>query len=369
MGSKVRRGFRRGASKKAPRFGSYGHGKTVDLIYKSFSSKRKFGVEIEMSNGVARVAIKRAIEETIKEDVRCCRYVLSASNTCWHVKSDMSCGVDGSDGPSGLEVSTRICSGRRDISIVSKAAKAVVKCGASVNEHCGLHVHVDVSDFDENDVGRLILYWMVVEKILMLALPERRWDNKYCKMLDPNEMFEKNPYNNFMQNTFIKKYSKIPRSWFEVARIFRPFDGLFSINTAKRRTMNINNFYKALEANTNHRKTIEFRWPEGTLCSNDIKSWIVLFVNFVDFVKSRNYFPLRFSNQKYTVSLCDVLEMLGIGHCRKNFFIFDKTLNDTRKWLLNRIIDNPDDAFFSSQKEIKKQARTLLNKIQQSKGV
>ena len=310
---------------------------------------------MEMSSGSTRVAIKRAVQNATKEDVKCCRYILSASETCWHVKSDMSCGVDGPDCPSGLELSTRICSGRRDISIISRAAKAIADCGAKVNDYCGLHFHVDVSDFSESDIGRLILYWMVVEDILVLALPERRWDNKYCKMLDPN-----------LNNALIQTYSMMPMTWVEVARLFRPFDGLFSINLAKRRTININNFYRAMELNTNRRKTVEFRWPEGTLCSDDIRSWITLFVGFVDFVKSRNYFPLRFSDRNYVVNLNDVLEILGVGHCYDKFFIFDKILNDARKWLLGRIVDNTDVAFFKPQKEIKKQARTLLDKI---KGV
>lgn len=305
-----------------------------------------------MSNGIPRVAIKNAIQEVINEDVKCSRYILSASEKCWHVKSDMSCGIDGSEGPSGIEVSTRICSGRRDISIISKAAKAISDRGASVNENCGLHVHVDISDFSENDLGRMILYWMVVEKVLILAMPQQRWDNKYCKTLEPN-----------LNNILIKNYSIMPRTWVEIARLFRPFDGLFSINLAKRRTMNINNFYRALELNTDWRKTVEFRWPEGTLCPKDIQSWVVIFVSFVDFVKSRNYFPLRFIDQRHVVNLYDVLEILGIGHFHNNFFIFDKTLNDARKWLLNRIIENTETDIFMLQKRIKKQARTLLNRI------
>lgn len=352
MGSKVRGRVGGSSEKKAPRSRPDGSGRSIEILHKRYFSKRRFGVELEMSNGTSRISIKRAIQDVIKEDVRCCRYTLSASETVWHVKNDMSCGVDGSDGPSGIEISSRICSGKRDISIVSKVAKSVIECGAKVNDHCGLHVHVDVSDFSESDIGKLLIYWMVVEQVLVFAMPQRRWDNRYCKMLNPN-----------LQNVLIRSYSGIPSEWTGIARLFRPYDGLFSINMAKRRTLNINNFYRALENDTNRRKTVEFRWPEGTLCQEDIKSWVVLFVSFVDLVKSRNYFPSRFSDTDYTVNLFDVLEILGVGHSFNNFFIFDKTLHDARTWLLRRIVENCDMHFFGKQKEIKKQAWTLLNKI------
>jgi len=63
------------------------------------------------------------------------------------------------------------------------------------------------------------------------------------------------------------------------------------------------NFYNSLHNKTDIRKTVEFRCPEGTVSGKDAKCWIILFVNFVDYVKNKKIFPLNnLSKRRYSVT-------------------------------------------------------------------
>ena len=47
--------------------------------------------------------------------------------------------------------------------------------------NCGYHIHINASDFNEEEMGRLISYWLLIEDVFFNMVPFRRTVNKYCK--------------------------------------------------------------------------------------------------------------------------------------------------------------------------------------------
>lgn len=321
----------------------------MKVKYQKFNSKRKFGVEFELSNNLSKRKIKDIIEENSQVKVKTTRYALSYQNNFWHIKNDASCGPYGTDGCSGVEIATYICSGLQDANHISNVINKVSRENGKVNKHCGLHVHVDVSDYEEEDVGRLIMYWLQIEKIFMYALPSSRHNNIYCRPLSFS-------IDNWVANYF---YKSLGNKF--VARLFKPKNDPISMTNSKRTTMNINNFYQAYDLGSNIRKTIEFRCPEGTLQGDDAKAWIFLFVNFIDYVKFSKKIPNKFLNKKI-ISIKDLFNLFGLYH-NESFSIYDKNFMHTREWLLNRFIKNSDIINESTQRMLKKEAQTLLDNI------
>ena len=339
----------------------------MKLQYKKFESKRRFGVEFEMSNDLTRKRISHAISSMSDRSVKVSRYALSSKNNYWHVKSDSSCGPRGVDGPCGIEVATYICSGSCDAHHVSRTMGAVKKLGATVNEHCGLHVHVDVSDFSEDDIGRMLLFWVAIERVLTCAMPPTRHNNKYCKTLT-------SVYDEFFLEWLYRLHGAG-----SIAKIFKPCNDLFMDNAAKRRTINVVNFYKVLDRDSEPRKTVEFRWAEGSLRPLDIRCWVFLFVSFIDNVKSNLICPLQYLGKSGGVRVSDVLEVLGLGTLSEDAFsILDHDLFATRKWLLKRVVSTPStislhkvphgDAMTGFQEGVKMEAQTLLDLMNKHDG-
>lgn len=334
----------------------------MKIEYRKFQSSRRFGVEFEMSNTLTRKGVADVIKSVSERHVRVSRYELSSKNDYWHVKSDSSCGPRGIDGPSGTEVATYICSGSKDIDHVSRTMSEVRRRGAAVNEHCGLHVHVEVSDFTEDDIGRMLLFWFAIEPVMVCAMPFSRRNNKYCKTLT-----------SVHDHVFLEWMYRLNGAK-SVANMFKPCNDLFMDSAQKRRTVNVVNFYKAMDSDDQPRKTVEFRWPEGTLRPSDIRSWVVIFLSFVDNVKGRLGCPLEYMCKRGGVDVCDFLEILGLGTVwsdGKGFSMLDHRLLRTRKWLLRRLVSMPSSVslgditkggyFYGFQSSTKMQAQTLLD--------
>ena len=324
----------------------------MNIKYKKFNSVRKFGVEFELSNNLSKRKIKSIIEKCSDKEVRTTRYALSYKNNYWHIKNDSSCGPEGSEGPSGIEIATYICSGLKDANHVSDVLNNIKFHNAQTNNFCGVHVHVDVSDFSENDIGRLMLYWMAIEKVLIYALPSSRWNNKYCRFLNPDI------------NHWVISYLYYNHDSSYIANFFRPRKDPIAETTCKRSSLNVMNFFHAIENESDIRKTVEFRCPEGTLSGDDAKSWILLFVNFVDYIKSKKSFPVKFFT-KNMISVKDMLFLFGLHH-DNTFNFFDENFLLLRKWLLHRIIENVNSDLLDhsfKQNNAKKEAKTLLDRI------
>lgn len=284
-------------------------------------SNRKFGAEIEINdtqddrNFIAAIISFTCSKENRKCEMYISDWEQSINNTFWHIKTDSSC---------GWEICTPVSSGYKDLFLIEKVFRTIDNWHFSADERCGFHIHVDVSDFDEYQMGILFNRWIKIEKYLLKLVPNHRRNNLHCL-----------PYynSNWFTGYFAKANISSPcEIWNSVCPTnFSPHN-----NPQKRYTLNFVNFAKFLSRekeglSTKHcRKTLELRLPEGTLNSEDITNWIKLFVNFIDVAKNcRKLGDIEFvKTQKQFFKIC------GLNEDKNN--TLSQGLLETKKWVIKR---------------------------------
>jgi len=312
--------------------------------YKTFKSIRNFGVELEVGNEYPRSFISNIIKNSTNMKVNISNYVQSVNNTCWVVKTDASCGKKiKSNGMNegGYEIASFVASGITDIEKISKVAHFLKKGGVRANNNCGFHIHVNASDFNEEEMGRLISYWILIEDIFFNMVPFRRTVNRYCKKMK----IKNNIYKEAM--SAIKDSKKI---W----EMYKPKTINIRSPNEKRYSLNLLNFYAASKTKFK-RKTIEFRFPEGTLCQETIKNFIFILLNFTENMKSTKPPKSKNMNIEYFFNVC------GLGE-EKTLCILDHDLIKVKIWFLKRLIR------FSKVVDYKNQAKKLLTRIYRGYG-
>lgn len=308
------------------------------LKYQKFSSQRRFGVELEMSNALTKPKVKSLLKKLSDRGSFVTRYQLSGDNSSWHIKEDATCGPLGREGPKGVEIASYVAKGLVDLNHIADTADGLSKGGCVVNNNCGFHIHAEALDLTSEKVGKLLAYWIKLENVLSLSLPERRRNNFYCKNISRNIDFS-----NF-------KFEITPRLMWG---ILRPMNLNFYENEDRRFNLNLVNFARALDYNSEHRKTLELRWPEGTLSGKDIRGWVVIFLNFIDICKN-----LPMPQNLNSFSLEEALVCLGLSH-DKDFLILSETLHETKTWFLERILQN--NQLNKENKKTLKSATNILN--------
>lgn len=314
------------------------------IEYKSFDSERCFGVEMEAWPVIPKSKVVSIIEQEALSHlpdghlrVKSTPYEQSDGNGFWHVKTDSTCG--GKYGPVGWEVASFKASGYRDLKEIGDVADALDRNGLQTGVGCGFHVHVEIKDFNLNKAAIMLARWLKIERIMLQAVPIERKHNIFCKALTERKYKKGKTY-----------------SCTELWNIFRPKSQFLYGNYSKRVTMNLTNFSSYLTESLIKRPvsdappgyaplrtpivrpTVEFRFPEGTLSSRDIKNWVRLFVGFVD-----NSFNAEMPSNLFTVrSVDEFLSYFGLVAPRGDFYILSDALYDTKIWLLERLFNFGD---------------------------
>jgi hypothetical protein len=307
----------------------------VGVKYRSFSSQRPFGVELELNNNLTRRDIKKAIHRVSDVPIRLAAgWDQSIGNRFWHIKTDATCGLTDCD--MGWEVASYKCQGFEDVIHLGEVAASLKAEGARVNKNCGLHIHVEVADFTVRHVGILLSWWLKIEPVIMCAVPNHRTENIFCWPLRDIEA--------------IKTWDN-PTA-FSIWNMFRPESIDVHENGDRHRAINLVNYLTSLYDPLYERITLEFRFPDGTINPADVMNWPRLLVNFVDNIKRWNM-PANFA----VCDVWDTLTVLGLHH-DDNFYIFSEGLMRTRTWLLKRIMK-----YCRERKDWGLQARKILNEI------
>lgn len=318
------------------------------IHYEKFTSKRCFGIEMEVGNEVSLTTIATIIKNNSTFPLRSNLYKNSINNNYWDLKLDGSCGKNFDDygmNEGGYEITSFKASGVKQLQHICKVAKHVKKSGVKPNINCGLHIHVDVSDFDEHDMGRLIIAWRCIESIILQAVPFRRRLNKYCmpfSLSKPDPKMEELDYSgiwNYYKPSHINNHSNLDR----------------------RKAMNLVNYCRSKVVKSFKRSTVEFRFPEGTLIESNIKNWTRLLVNFVSRIKDQKVCINKI--EKYNLE--KVLHVLGLGEIgSQNFCILSKGLRETKIWFLQRILryDNAG-TFYGDHDLLVTTAEDILRKM------
>lgn len=286
------------------------------IQYKKLSPRR-FGVELEMGEELTKNEVAALIRKVTKRKVISSSFMPTATTDRWHVKPDSSCGTRAHQGPKGVEVASFVGSGEEDLRHIADVAEHLSHHGCHVNHNCGLHVHVDATDLSEINVGRILAYWLKIEGAVASAMPWRRLFSNYCKNTDSN-----------------LKPNELKKKWGAQSLYYRlaPKDLRYTNNDDRCFNLNLVNFERASCYKTSERKTLEFRWPEGTLSGLDIKGWVHLFVSFVENCKNK---PMP-DNLLYC-PLEEAMGHLGLGHAPGKFHLFSEGLHYTRLWFLERV--------------------------------
>jgi hypothetical protein len=303
--------------------------------FKKFYTRRSFGVELEFGRKAMQSRIAKLIRESSAVPVKAPRtfggWAQSVNNDYWHVKSDITC---------GWEVASFKAKGLEDLTHIGEVADYLAEHEIPITDDCGFHIHAEVDDFLWiKQMAALTAYWYKIEPVMIQATPEERLWNGYCCPLT-----ELHPIEEFASG---KQIQPIP-FW----TIMCPQNISVHNNDSKCVTLNLINFVKALCYPNYKRKTIELRLPEATLDGNAIKNWVMLFLNFIENVKT-----LPMPKTLCRASLGYTLQLLGLSG-EQEFYILSKGLQELKVWFLKRILK------YSRKQGTKRAASILLANCQ-----
>jgi hypothetical protein len=100
----------------------------------------------------------------------------------WDLKTDSSCGI--TPGAVGYEAVSPVIYNYTDLVRHATAAPLIRRNGALINERCGLHVHIGLTqhpDYSPLAVDRLIRFLNRYESAFYMLVPVSRRNNPYCK--------------------------------------------------------------------------------------------------------------------------------------------------------------------------------------------
>lgn len=288
------------------------------ITYQGLTNKRRFGVELEINNTVSLALIRDVVEGSSDRRTRLAVWAQSRDNNYWHIKEDATCGLIGRECDRGWEVASYVGQGEDDVLHIGNVAHELFEAGCEVNENCGLHVHVEAADLSPTQIGIMMGHYAKFEHILLDIIPDHRHVNPYCETL----------YSNFDHEDRMKFWKPLDL-WFHLKpRDYEPHN-----NPYRWRSVNLVNYAYGLVNKNWNRKTIEFRLPECSLVHYDVKNWIRLFVNFVDWAKHQ-----KMPDNIEGTSLKTALGHMGLGHEGDNFYLLGHELFNTKTWLLRRYI-------------------------------
>lgn len=301
----------------------------MQVLYKSTPHTRKFGVELEVSPDIHKQDIAMYLKEYelyrgTNREVRVTDgergWKSTNLNDYWHVKFDSTCGPLGKPHDFGWEVASFIGSTAADLNTIGDASQWLAKRNIKTNHNCGYHVHVDVSDFTPEQMGLLLARWLKIEFCVMASCPIRRLNNPYCQLLNLRRIMQGVEYDP----------SALKQFWNEMA----PQNLNEHDNPDKRYTVNTIGYRIGQTISDHPRKTVEFRFPEGSLDKDHVVNWVRFLLCFVDACYQA---PISPDDIQKTESVLGTLNLVGLQN-ESIFYLLDQDLLDTKIWFLNKII-------------------------------
>ena len=185
----------------------------------NFTSRRRFGVEIELNNadgilkrmdsetkeipaGSDNVAwiVKKASKERV--EIACHDYV--HNNNYWVIKHDMSCGI---------EINTPVFKGWFGLKKLLEVVDALSEDpDVSADKTCSLHVHVGTDDLDDYQMASVIAHYIKCEHVFFDSIPFHRKNNRYCQMVGLTDWFDTDflmSHNEIIEGVSQTKYGSI----------------------------------------------------------------------------------------------------------------------------------------------------------------
>lgn len=277
-------------------------------------SLRRFGAEIEVNafdlqnrpnnpselpKGTPEIAL--IVQQATGNNVRIHKWAYDHNNMVWAIKPDSSCGI---------EICTPVLKGWSGLMEACKVVDSLGKANISADDRCSFHVHVDVSDLKNNEIAKIITWWVKCEAVFMDAVPASRKRNQYCQLLGQSEIFER------VEDEFYNDEALIRR-----------------LGLCKYYTINTYHLYN------NKRRTLEFRIMDSEACIDpwEAKNWIRLVLHFVERAL-KSGMPNPYVSGDPWSGYCwldpkDVFAFLGFD----DKFVLSPGLLQVRNWFLERL--------------------------------
>lgn len=212
--------------------------------YKENASKRPISIELEL-----------------------CSVSNPDSLVSWAKKNGAGLVEDGSLADSGVEINTNPASGDYFVQDARSLATVLKNCGAQVDHRCGLHVHVDASDYSQYDIRRLVLLWSIVERSMFDLAGKNRIDNRYCKPCAA---------------TYANVYALGPQEWRKQLATCLYSEANKNTKGQKQEKYADARYYALNIHSYFFRKTFEFRLHEARTDAHVLENWPLLCGRLVD---------------------------------------------------------------------------------------
>lgn len=219
----------------------------------------RFGVEVETVRR-RRGDVAKAIQSVVGGVVTHLEH--SSSFDPWEVKDEQGrvwkVVADASLSNVAPELRAEVVSpvlSYEDLTTLQEVVRAIRRCGATVDDKCGMHIHVDASDFDGKTLANLAKIVHKQEELILTALgvSEARL-RQYTKP---------------MNTDFIRKIeSSRPKTKEQMNRIWYGYHNSHPQHYDQTRYHGVN-FH-----NVWYRGTVEFRWFEATLHAGKVRASI-----------------------------------------------------------------------------------------------
>jgi hypothetical protein len=291
----------------------------------SFSSNRRFGIELEVNafdgrnrpEEGKRVAgmdeVAKLVGKYSDTGVEVRGWEHTAGNNAWVVKPDSSC---------GMEVVSPALRGWRGLLGACKIVEGLQRDDrVKADDRCSVHVHIEVADLNDDQLATVIAYWIKCEPVFLDSMPMQRKRNRYCQSLGlPSRFSLKQPISakQLIEDVGDVKY--------------------YSLNT---------NQMMIARRKGGKRPTIECRIGEAAGCKDPylVKNWVRLLIHFVEMTHEMP-FPEKYERGKDPIRNGlvwldpeDVFEVLGFGNNPPRFEL-SNGLQQTRNWFLSRLLAN-----------------------------
>jgi hypothetical protein len=204
---------------------------------------------------------------------------------------------DGSLDDNGKEFITPKLSGVIGEKTLRKLCKELNANNFYVNRTCGLHIHLDCSDYKTDNgelnidkVKKLFLFYLAFEPVIYSYLPLSRRKNTYCLPL--NSFFHEKEINE------AQELNRLEQIWYRE----QDFDRIKDRKSEKydsTRYAGIN--FHSLFSNGH----LEIRYHTGTIDYRKIKNWIDLHVAILDYIRNDNYAWAEIGEVKFLSQLQD----------------------------------------------------------------
>lgn len=229
-------------------------------------SNLRFGIELELANldyDFAKYKFK-----TQKNAIQYTEFgPLYIYGKAWKLEKDTS--IQSKFGFEGVELVSPILT-IDDLSVYHKVVNDLFEFGASVDDSCGMHIHVDGAKFDSHSLQRLQLKFANEQDKLydeFDCISSNGKYKKYCKKL-PQQYIEK------LKALKNPTMLELARLWYEELGTGYPPRG-YKSNISRYYGLNLHSFFAT-------HGTIEFRFFRSTNDLNEIDDAVKFCLNFCE---------------------------------------------------------------------------------------